>query len=83
MNEQNTVTSLRDRIESALDEVRGGIKLHNGGVDIIDIDEQNGVLTVRMTGMCVGCAFAGETLKECIEEVVTSMVPEIREVVAG
>jgi len=76
---QNT---LRDRIEDALNQVRGGIGLHGGGVEIVGIDEEAGILTVKMTGMCVGCAFAGETLKECIEEVVTSLVPEIKEVVS-
>lgn len=83
MPNETTNESLRERIEEALNQVRGGIAMHSGGVEIVDIDEKQGILTVRMMGMCVGCAFAGETLKECIEEVVTSLVPEIKEVVSA
>lgn len=69
-------------IERALDMVRGGIAMHNGGVELIDLNVETGVATVRMSGMCVGCPMSGLTLKAGIEEAVRMVVPEVTEVIA-
>ncbi len=69
-------------IEDALQLVRGGLAIHKGGVELVDIDMENGIVSVRMVGACVGCAFADMTLKDLIEETVMDSVPWVREVIA-
>lgn len=72
---------LHAEVDRALDMVRGGIALHNGGVELVDVDPETGVVKVRMQGMCVGCPMSTLTLKAGIEETVRMAVPEITEVV--
>lgn len=72
----------RRAVEEALVPIRGGIAMHSGGVDIVDVDPEKGIVYVRLTGMCVGCPFAGDTLRDGIADVLMSVVPEVREVVA-
>jgi Fe-S cluster biogenesis protein NfuA len=72
---------LLKEIEAVLDELREGLALHRGGVDLVDVDMETGVVTVRMKGMCVGCSMGELTLKAGIEEAVRMMVPEVTEVV--
>lgn len=80
---QKTKDQLLKEIDGALDMVRGGIALHNGGVDLVDVDVATGVATVRLRGTCVGCPMSDLTLKSGIEEAVRMMVPEITEVVSA
>ncbi len=69
-------------IENALQLVRSGLAIHKGGVELVDIDMENGIVSVRLIGACVGCAFADVTLKDLIEETVMDSVPWVREVIA-
>ncbi len=77
-----TKEELMKEIEQALDFVRGGLAMHNGGVDLVDVDQATGVVKVRMRGMCVGCPMSQLTLKAGIEEAVRMAVPEITEVIS-
>lgn len=74
-------TELLQEIEAVLDQLREGLALHRGGVDLVDVSMETGVVTVRMKGMCVGCSMGELTLKAGIEEAVRMMVPEVTEVV--
>jgi Fe-S cluster biogenesis protein NfuA len=71
---------LMQEIEAVLDQLREGLALHRGGVDLVDLNMETGVATVRMKGMCVGCSMGELTLKAGIEEAVRMMVPEVTEV---
>lgn len=72
---------LLKEIDGVLDQLREGLAMHRGGVDLLDIDMETGVVKVRMKGMCVGCSMGELTLKAGIEEAVRMMVPEVTEVV--
>ena len=76
-----TKAELLVAVDRALDMTREGLALHRGGVELIDVDVETGVASVRLTGSCVGCPLSGMTLKSGIEEAVRIMVPEITEVI--
>lgn len=76
-----TVEEILADVEQALNTIREGISLHRGGVDVMGFDVGNGVLSVRMKGMCVGCPMSELTLKAGIEETVRMFVPEVTSVV--
>lgn len=71
-----------DRIEAALDGLRPYIASHRGHVEVVDFDDQDGVLLLRLGGTCQGCAASTITLKQGIEARLRQSVPEVREVVA-
>jgi Fe-S cluster biogenesis protein NfuA len=71
-----------DRIERTLDTLRPYIASHKGQVEIVDFDEQDGTLLLRLGGTCHGCAASSITLKQGIESRLREMVPEVKQVQA-
>ena len=71
-----------DRIEQSLDTLRPYISSHRGHVEVVDFDEGEGTLLVRLGGTCQGCSASTVTLKQGIETRLREMVPEVRHVEA-
>ena len=71
---------MRDKVEEVLNKIRPSL-IHDGGnVELIAVND--GVVEVRLTGACGGCAMATITLKMGIERILKQEVPEVKEVVA-
>jgi len=70
------------RIEQTLDSLRPYIASHRGSVEVVDYDEGQGVLLLRMGGTCHGCSAATVTLRQGIEVRLKELVPEVRQVEA-
>jgi Fe-S cluster biogenesis protein NfuA len=71
-----------DRIEKTLDTLRPYIASHRGHVEVVDFDESEGVLLVRLGGTCHGCSASAVTLKQGIESRLREAVPEVKHVEA-
>ncbi|GIK52871.1 MAG: hypothetical protein BroJett014_18440 [Planctomycetota bacterium] len=56
----------RKDVLKVLDQVRPYIKADGGDVELVDIAD-NGIVSVRLTGNCVGCASAGQTVFDGIQ----------------
>jgi Fe-S cluster biogenesis protein NfuA len=69
-----------ERIEQTLDTLRPYIASHRGHVEVVDFDEADGVLLLRLGGTCHGCSASTVTLKQGIETRLRQMVPEVRSV---
>jgi Fe-S cluster biogenesis protein NfuA len=50
-----------DRIEATLDGLRPYIASHKGHVEVVDFDDQEGILLLRLGGTCQGCAASTTT----------------------
>ena len=73
--------ALEDRIKKSLDRIRPYIQRDGGNIEFIRVDE-NGVVTVKFFGACVGCGLLDYTLKGGVEALLMEDVPEVTEVVA-
>ena len=73
---------MREKIESAIDKIRPALQADGGGVELVDVDEEKGIVKVRLTGACGGCPMASMTLKNGVERVIKQEVPAINEVVS-
>ena len=67
-------------VEEALEQVRPYIHSHGGEVELLAVED--GVVRVRMSGACHGCAASAMTLRRGIEEALRAGYPGLREVVA-
>jgi Fe-S cluster biogenesis protein NfuA/nitrite reductase/ring-hydroxylating ferredoxin subunit len=70
----------RIEVEEALDEIRPYIESHGGELELLDV--QDGVVHVRMSGACHGCAGSAMTLRRGIEEKLRERYAGFREIVA-
>lgn len=62
-------------VEAVIEDVRPGIQADGGDVELVSIDDESGVVTVRLTGSCVGCPSATITMKFGIERIMLDRVP--------
>lgn len=72
----------RDRIEEVLAGIRPALHADGGDVELIDFDEQDGLVQVRLTGACGSCPISMMTLRHGIERRLVSNVPGVRAVQA-
>jgi Fe-S cluster biogenesis protein NfuA len=69
-----------ERIEQTLDTLRPYIASHRGHVEVVDFDDADGTLLLRLGGTCHGCSASSVTLKQGIEVRLKQAVPEVRSV---
>jgi Fe-S cluster biogenesis protein NfuA/nitrite reductase/ring-hydroxylating ferredoxin subunit len=70
--------AVEDRVQRALDSVRPYLQSHEGGIDIVSIDD--GVVLLRLEGSCKGCPSSTMTVKLAVERAILEQVPEIHAV---
>ena len=71
------------KIKKALDEyVRPAVESDGGAINFASFDEITGQVKVYLQGSCSGCPSSTVTLKDGIERLLKTMVPEVKEVVA-
>lgn len=71
-----------ERVEQVLEQVRQVLKLHAGGIELVSADAETGIVQVRLTGTCQGCALSEVTLRRGVEVALCEAIPEIRQVIA-
>ncbi|MGD8967755.1 MAG: NifU family protein [Anaerolineae bacterium] len=72
---------MKDKVEETLDLIRPQLQADGGGVDLVDVNEE-GIVSVRLTGACGGCPMSTMTLKMGIERLLLKQVPEVKRVEA-
>ena len=71
---------LRQKIDQALEEMRGALRSHGGDVELVEVKKDAGLVTVRLHGACVGCPLSEVTLKQGIEADLQAKFPWVKEV---
>lgn len=73
---------MREKVEKAIDSIRGYLQADGGDVELVDVIEDEGIVRVRLTGACGSCPMSQMTLQMGIERVVRQQVPEVKRIVA-
>jgi len=71
-----------ERVRAALDGVRPYLGLHDGGVELIGVDDgaDGSVVRLRLEGACDGCPSSRITVTESIESAIARVAPEVTRV---
>ena len=73
---------MKEKVREILDQVRPALQADGGDVELVEVDEQNGVVKVRLTGACRGCPMSQLTLQMGIEKELKAQMPEVKKVVS-
>ncbi len=73
---------MRDRVEAALNEIRPALQADGGDIELVDVNDEEGSVSVRLMGACGTCPLATMTLRFGVEKVLREQVPEVKEVIA-
>lgn len=79
---ENTVqSSLYDRVDNALNDLRVFVKEDGGDLELVEVTE-DGTARVELKGACRSCSMNNMTFKAGVEEAIKKAVPEILKVEA-
>jgi len=70
----------REKIEEVLASIRPALHADGGDVELIDYDEEDGIVHLRLMGACGSCPISVMTLKQGIERRIMMAVPAVKAV---
>ncbi len=70
---------IEKRIIEEIDKIRPFLQNDGGNIEFVKYEDGN--VYVKLTGACAGCSLIDVTLKEGIEEILISEIPEIKQVI--
>lgn len=74
------VIMIEDKILETLHSVRPYLQQDGGDVEMVEFNEETGILKVRLTGACKTCPMSVMTLRAGIERVLRKAIPEIKRI---
>ena len=72
---------MEDKVKAALENVRPELQRDGGDVEFVSFNEEDGIVSVRLTGSCGHCPHSQITLKMGIENYLKKEIPQVKEVV--
>jgi Fe-S cluster biogenesis protein NfuA len=69
---------MNEKVKEILEEIRPALQADGGDVEFVSVE--NGVVKVKLVGACGGCPMAQMTLKNGIERLLKSKLPEVKTV---
>ena len=71
---------MEDQVKAALENVRPTLQADGGDVEFVSVDNE-GIVSVKLTGACGCCPHAQLTLKMGIENYLKKEIPQVKAVV--
>ncbi len=68
---------LKERVLEAMDKVRPYLNSHGGNVELLSVEERDGIVRLRLEGSCKSCPSSSVTLKLAIEEAIYEACPDV------
>lgn len=73
---------MKEKVKEVIETIRPALQMDGGDVELVDVDEENGIVKVRLQGACHRCPMAQMTLQMGIENELKSKIPEVKKVMA-
>jgi Fe-S cluster biogenesis protein NfuA len=74
------MNDLHKRVEKALEFCRPFLKVDEGDIELVSIDEAAGIADIRFLGACATCPLKLMTLRAGIERAIIFEAPEIKRI---
>lgn len=71
---------LEDKVKTALENIRPILQVDGGDVEFVSVNEE-GLVSVKLTGACGSCPMSQLTIKMGIENALKKEIPEVSAVV--
>jgi Fe-S cluster biogenesis protein NfuA len=69
---------MKEQVKQVLDKIRPSLQADGGDVELVDVE--NGIVKVRLKGACAGCPMSQMTLKNGIERLLKTEIPQVKAV---
>ena len=74
--QQPEASTLSERVATVLELMRPSIKEDGGDIELVEVTDE-GLVTIRFLGACIGCPSSAHTLHQGIERLLKERVPEV------
>lgn len=68
---------MKAQVETVVNEIRPILQADGGDIQLIDVNEQTGVVKVSLRGRCGSCPHAQLTLQAVVEKRIKELVPGV------
>jgi Fe-S cluster biogenesis protein NfuA len=72
---------MRSQVEACIEVIRPALQADQGDIELVDVDESTGIVSVRLVGACGTCPVSTQTLKGGIERIMRDRVDGVTEVI--
>lgn len=73
---------LKEKVEEVIEkEIRPALIRDGGNIAVVDVNEENGEVKVKLLGACFGCPMSQITLTMFVEQQLRARIPEVKKVV--
>ncbi|MHA1197996.1 MAG: NifU family protein [Candidatus Heimdallarchaeaceae archaeon] len=72
---------MKDKVQATLNEVRVALQQDGGDIELVDVNEDTGIVRVELQGACRGCPYSQLTLTGYVERILKERIPGIQQVV--
>jgi len=75
------MVSKKEVVEVVEREIKPMLMAEGGSIEVVDVNEKEGIVRVRLLGACGTCPMSMITLTAFVERVLKGRIPEIKKVV--
>lgn len=79
--EVSYVSNMRTQVEETIEVIRPALQADGGDIELKNVDEETGIVSVTLVGACGTCPASTQTLKAGIERIMRDRVDGVTEVV--
>ena len=72
---------MRSKVEATMEVIRPALQADGGDIELVDVNEDTGVVTVRLVGACGTCPVSTDTLKGGVERIMRDRIDGVTEVI--
>ena len=72
----------KEKVAEVLETIRPMLQADGGDIELVDVEPEEGVVKVKLTGACGGCPMAQMTLQMGVQRRLQQEIPEVKEVVS-
>lgn len=73
---------IKTKIEEVLAEIRPALQSHGGNIELVEFNDKENLVKVKLTGGCASCPMAEMTLKGLVEQTLREKLPNVKKVEA-
>ena len=70
----------KEKVEAILNQIRPSLQADGGDIQLVSV--KDGIVSVKLQGHCADCPMSQMTIKNGVERILKSQIPEVKEVVS-
>jgi len=72
---------MKQEVEELLKQIRIALQQGGGDLELVEVDEKEGIVKVRLLGACAGCPFSQFTITNYVEKTLKEHIPGVKQVI--